>query len=95
MDVHIHHLLRQLRDTGWNWHEIAVAFPELGLDPAVDYAALANAALQEVIPAATAPAAADPPAPEVTLFRGPATSPIRRGRHVVLRRMSPSLGAGR
>ena len=55
MDVPIHHLLRQLRDTGWGWQEIAVSFPELGLDGAVDYAAIAAAALADVIPAATAP----------------------------------------
>lgn len=49
MDVPLHHLLRQLRDTGWGWGEIAVAFPDLGLDPEVDYDAIAAAATRDVV----------------------------------------------
>ena len=49
MDVPLHHLLRQLRDAGMAWREIAVALPELGLDPAVDYDALAAAAAGHVV----------------------------------------------
>ena len=86
MDVPIHHLLRQLRDTGWGWQEIAVAFPELGLDPAVDYDAIATAALRDVIPAATAP--------EVSAFRPVAPLSARRRRPVALRRMSSTVAVG-
>jgi hypothetical protein len=74
MDVPLHHLLRQLRDAGMGWREIAVAFPDLGLDPAVDYDALAAAAARHVIrstarahqdsPDAAVPA---PPAPGFVL----------------------------
>ena len=56
MDVPIHHLLRQLRDTGWGWREIAVAFPSLGLDPGVDYDAVAASARRDVTRAAARPA---------------------------------------
>lgn len=81
MDLPINHLLRQLRDTGWDWNEIAVAFPELGLDPEVDYDAIAAAALRDVIPAA--------PAPEVSAFRMWSAPPLHR------RRMRPSVAVGR
>lgn len=56
MDVPIHHLLRQLRDTGWSWREIAVAYPELGLDPADDYDAVAAAARLDVVRPEAVPA---------------------------------------
>jgi hypothetical protein len=52
MDIPLHHLLRQLRDEGWSWHDIAIAFPHLGLDPAVDHDAMASAAARHVIRAA-------------------------------------------
>ena len=86
MDVPIHHLIRQLRDTGWGWQEIAVAFPELGLDPKVDYDAIAAAARRDVIPAATAP--------EVSAFRPVAPPSAHRRRPVALRWRSSSLAVG-
>jgi hypothetical protein len=86
MDVPIHHLLRQLRDTGWGWQEIAVAFPELGLDPAADYDGIAAAARRYVTPAATAP--------EVSAFRPVAPPSAHRRRPAGIRWMSSTLAVG-